>query len=96
MSETMDLEARREMIRERMAPLIISLMTNTSIEYAFERHKHLLSMLMHKFHEFALVDTEHADVYNTVIWFVSKPFWTVSRLETSLLAKWYISVDGLR
>jgi hypothetical protein len=88
MSESMDLEARREMIRERMAPLIISLMTNTSIEYAFERHKHLLTMLMYKFHEFALVDAEHADIYNTVIWFVSKPFWTMSRLETPLLAKW--------
>lgn len=88
MSETMDLEARREMIRERMAPLCISLMTNTSIEFAFERHKYLLRMLMHKFHEFAQVDTEHADIYNTVIWYVSRPFWTVSRLETSLLAKW--------
>jgi len=87
-SETMDLEARREMIRERMAPLVISLMTNMSIEYAFERHKYLLSMLMHKFHEFAQVDQEHVDIYNTVIWYVSRPFWTVSRLETPLLAKW--------
>lgn len=88
MGETMDLDARREMIRERMAPLCISLMENTSMKFKFERHKDLLSMMMHKFHEFAQVDTEHADIYSTVIWYVSRPFWTVSRLETPLLAKW--------
>lgn len=88
MGETMDLEARREMIRERMAPLCISLMENTSMKLKFERHKCLLSMMMHKFHEFAQVYTEHADIYNTVIWYVSRPFWTMSRLETPLLAKW--------
>lgn len=83
------------MVRNRMAPLFISLVRHRDLE--FSRHKGLLRVMMDKFYEFAREDPEYADIHHTVIWETAKRFLlpAVPRIETSLLVRWEIHLEGV-
>jgi hypothetical protein len=87
----MPVQERRTMIREELAPLLVSLAQHPDVNLSKPKIKNFFAVLLIKFYEYSTADPSNASIYGTVIWFVAQRMRSLSCLQTPFKRRWKIT-----